>query len=284
MLVGGQVIDAVAQAGPRRVPLAGLLEPWQQTFLLVGLPGLLIAALFLVVREPLRHGVRGGGQRAGALAFMWQRRTTFVPLTLGFSIFGIAGVCYLAWMPAVLFRLHGWSPAQVGQAYGLILLAGAVPGVLAGGWICDRITARGRSDSPLLTTAIALAGCLPFAVATPLIADTGWLLASLAGFSLFGGLLNSMPATALQLILSNELRAQVTAIYFLVGNLISLALGPTIVALLSDHVLGGPRHIGCALAIVAGVSVGLAALLLVRALPAYRASAAEARVWQGYAA
>lgn len=275
LMIGGGVIDLIEQAGTIDLPVVGRLMPWQQTFVLVGAPGLLIAALFLVVREPPRRGGGLAGTEAGVLRFLWARRSTFYAIIVAFSVFGIAGVSYLAWMPAVLIRSYGWAPADVGVAYGAILLFGALPGVLVGGWMTDRLAARGRSDAPLAVAILALLAALPFAAATPTLPDVRWALASLTGFSFCAGVLNSLPASALQALSPNRLRAQITAVYFLIGNLISLGLGPTLVAAISDRVLGGPPHIGTALAIVSAVSIAAAALLLIRTLPAYRASVVE---------
>jgi MFS family permease len=280
LMIGGGAIDMIARHGALELPLVGTLAPWQQTFVLVGLPGLLIAALFLIVREPPRHGLVKADKNAGVLKFMWARKKTFYAMIIGFSIFGIAGISYLAWIPAVLIRTHGWSASQVGFAYGAILLLAATPGVLVGGWLSDFLAARGRKDAPLFAAIIGLVCSIPFAIATPLMPTETLTIASLAGFSFFAGVMNSLPATSLQSVAPNQFRAQVTAIYFLIGNLISLAGGPTIVAAISDSLLGGPKHIGTSLAIVSGVCITLASAILIKTLPHFRASVDEAEEWQ----
>jgi MFS family permease len=281
LMIGGGVIDMIARSGSLEMPLVGHLAPWQQTFVLVGAPGLLIAVLFLIVREPPRYGVVKAAAEAGVLRYMWSRRSTFYAMIAGFSIFGMAAISYLAWIPAVFIRQHGWEAGQIGVAYGAVLLFGATPGVLAGGWLTDRLGVAGRPDAPLLAAVIALACAIPFAVATPLLADPYWALASLGVFSFLAGVMNSLPATSLQSVSPNQIRAQVTAIYFLIGNLVSLGLGPTVVAALSDRILGGSQHIGQALAIVSGLSIAVALFILIRTLPALRASVEEASEWQG---
>ncbi|WP_426050632.1 spinster family MFS transporter [Brevundimonas sp. SL161] len=280
LMIGGAVIDAIAQAGAMQLPFVGELAPWQQTFVIVGAPGLLIAALFIIVREPPRHGVTRSGVQAGVLKYMWSRKSTFYVLIMAFSIFGMAGISYLAWAPAVLIRQHGMTPAEVGFAYGVALLAAATPGVLVGGWMTDWFASKGRTDAPVRVAILALIASLPFAVAMPLMPTQGMAIAALAGFSFFAGVMNSLPATALQAVAPNQLRAQITAIYFLIGNLISLGLGPTIVAAISDNFLGGDENIGLSLAIVSGVTITLASFLLGRALKPFRDSVEEAREWQ----
>ena len=280
LMIGGGVIDMITRSGAADLPLLGHLEPWQQTFVLVGAPGLLIALLFLVVREPPRHGLAKAAAQDGVLKYMWSRRSTYYALIMGYSVFGIAGISYLAWMPAVFIRQYGWTAPQVGFTYGLILLCAATPGVLVGGWLTDKLAARGRRDAPLYAAVLALALAVPFALATPFAPSAELAVAGLAVFSFFAGVMNSLPATSLQAVAPNQLRAQVTAIYFLIGNLISLGLGPTIVAALSDRLLGGPAHIGQALGIVSGASIVIAVIVLARALPSYRASIEEADAWQ----
>ncbi|WP_425988028.1 spinster family MFS transporter [Brevundimonas sp. TWP2-3-2] len=280
LMIGGAVIDAIAQAGAMQLPFVGELAPWQQTFVLVGAPGLLIAALFIIVREPPRHGVTRSGVQAGVLKYMWSRKSTFYVLIMAFSIFGMAGISYLAWAPAVLIRQHGMTPAEVGFAYGVVLLAAATPGVLVGGWMTDWLASKGRTDAPVRVAILALIASLPFAIAMPLMPTQGMAIAALAGFSFFAGVMNSLPATALQAVAPNQLRAQITAIYFLIGNLVSLGLGPTIVAAISDNFLGGGENIGLSLAIVSGVTIAIASFLLGRALKPFRDSVEEAREWQ----
>ncbi len=61
-LVGGVL---VARFGTTPVvwPMVGAIRPWQQVFVVVGLPGLVVALLMATVREPIR---RETGQRDDA--------------------------------------------------------------------------------------------------------------------------------------------------------------------------------------------------------------------------
>ena len=56
LVIGGQVVTAIAAIGPIDIPLVGITRPWQTVFMTIGLPGLLLAALTVfVVVEPKRH-------------------------------------------------------------------------------------------------------------------------------------------------------------------------------------------------------------------------------------
>ena len=54
-IIGGVVLAIVQDAEPMIVPYVGELKPWQQTFVYVGLPGLLLALVFLLLKEPKRR-------------------------------------------------------------------------------------------------------------------------------------------------------------------------------------------------------------------------------------
>ena len=54
-IIGGMIYPTLRAAGPVDWPLVGVLEPWQQMFVWVGAPGILIGLLLLTVREPARR-------------------------------------------------------------------------------------------------------------------------------------------------------------------------------------------------------------------------------------
>ena len=91
-------------------------------------------------------------------------------------------------------------------------------------------------------------------------------MATTAVMSFLFGLAQGLPPAALQAIAPNRVRARVIALYLLVGNIVAFTVGPTGVALISDHWLGDPARIGQAIAILAAFVTppGLLALLLAR--------------------
>src|SRR3546814_5043213 len=49
------VVKWLNTLGPMHWPIVGALEPWHMTFLFVGAPGFVFAALMLTIREPERR-------------------------------------------------------------------------------------------------------------------------------------------------------------------------------------------------------------------------------------
>src|SRR6266540_5866152 len=57
LIIGGTIVQAFADAPPVTLPLIGVtMRGWQMTFFVIGLPGLIVAALMATVREPKRRG------------------------------------------------------------------------------------------------------------------------------------------------------------------------------------------------------------------------------------
>src|SRR3546814_20772035 len=55
-IFGGTIVDYVSSLGQISIPLFGEIRGWQASFLVAGFPGLLVAAAFMIVKEPPRQG------------------------------------------------------------------------------------------------------------------------------------------------------------------------------------------------------------------------------------
>ena len=293
LIFGGQLIAWVAAAPPVDVPGIGALRAWQTVFLLVGLPGLLIALLMLTVREPLRRDRLQRRRADGTIteqltvgetvAFLRQRWRTYLSHFLGMSVVTIVGYNYFFWVPSMFVRTWGWTIPQISLGYGLINLTCGPLGVLFGGWVADRLRQRGYQDA-LMRTCLAAAALLmvPAAILTPLMPTAQFALALLVPMSLGGACVTATGAAALQMIAPNQLRAQTTALYYFVIGVLGL-LGPTVVGLVTDYGFGNDGALRWSLSIVcAGASV-LGLTFLALHLPHYRAGVREAETWGGAA-
>ena len=209
------------------------------------------------------------------LAFMRANRATLVCHIGAFTLYGIAIGCYLFWSPSVMMRTHGWDAPRTGFTIGLLMFVLGTLGVFSGGWLADRLAQRGHRDAVLRAGLYGVLLGAPFIVATPLLEDDRWATASLGLAIYFLAFLQGLPGAALQLVTPNPLRAQMTAIYFFIGNLIANGLGPSIPALLADYLFVDPLKLGLALSWTTAVVVPLAGLLLFLGLAPYRASLAR---------
>jgi MFS family permease len=150
-----------------------------------------------------------------------------------------------------------------------------VLGTVAGGWVSDRLVARGHVDGPLRVGMIGAAGMLVSATAYPLMPTAALAVAWLVPVNFFAAFPWGAASAAAAEIAPPALRAQGVSIYYLVLNLVSGALGPTSVALLTDHAFHDERAIGSSLAIVNVVGMIGTLVLLGLGLSAFRATVAE---------
>jgi MFS family permease len=100
-------------------------------------------------------------------------------------------------------------------------------------------------------------------------------LALFAVFAFSGAMPYGAAATAFQEITPNQMRAQVTALYFFALNLCGIGLGPTVVATFTDKVFHADAAVGDSLAVVIGLAAPVSALLLWRSLKPYRRALTE---------
>ena len=101
-------------------------------------------------------------------------------------------------------------------------------------------------------------------------------VAGLTAGCFFMSLPQGLPAAALQVIAPNLLRAQMVALYFLIGGLIANAFGPTLYALMTDYVFEDPMMIHYSLAAVSAIVLPLSAIFGKLALRPYGLSVTTA--------
>lgn len=271
LIIGGAVVQWAISAPPITLPLVGTLKSWQLAFLIVSLPGPVLLVAMSALREPTRHEVLRDMNEPSEplLPFLRKQWLVLSLLVAGYSLLGLALAAYLVWTPAFLIRAYGWEIGQVGIVFGSILLVCSSGGVLAGGWLTDRFTKAGCKDGILRVAIIGGTICYPFAVAVPF-AQNGAIAAVLLALACSAfGLFQGLPAATFLSITPNRLRARVLALYLLIGNIIAFTIGPTAVALISDHWLKDPAKIGLAVAIVSALAIPLGIVALVMARKPY---------------
>lgn len=280
LMIGGAVIASVPALD---LPVAGHLEPWQVVFLCVGAPGVLIALLMLTVREPPRSGLLGGDSAKAAMSFgdviryMTARRGAYFLLIFGYSMHALVWNGAMAWIPTFFIRHFGWTQAQTGLNFGMVLMCFGTLGIVLGGFVSGWLKGQGRTDANPVVGIISAVILLPAGLLATQSANSSMALAFFAVFAFGGAMPYGAAATAFQEISPNQMRAQVTAIYFFAINLCGIGLGPTVVAAFTDKFFHNDAAVGNSLAAVIGVVTPLAALLLWLALGPYRKALADSQ-------
>ena len=279
-LIGGYVIGLLKDVNFVILPVIGEIKTWQLTFMIVGLPGVLLALLMiLTVREPERKGLKVGqdGQVMQAsfknsVAFIKTHKKTFFCHFIGFSFYTMMLYSLLGWAPAFYMRNHGLDASQTGYILGIIILVANTSGALFCGWLIDFFSKRGCSDAAIRTGMI---GCAALIVPSVLFTqvDSMHLSFALIFVAMF---FSTFPipasAAATQMLTPNQLRAQVSAKFLLTSNLIALGIGTTAVALITDKYFQNTVMVGNSISIVNAVAGIIGVFLLYRGCQYYRES------------
>ena len=278
LVIGGVVVQAVSELHPITLPLAGPIAAWRVTFLIVGLPGLLIALLLATIREPRRHAAlldsEGVALRFGVLETLelirarW-RSTTGIALMIACQATG--NYALLSWGPAFFDRLHHWPKDRIGLTLGLTTLGCGCLGLLAGGRAADRWQSRGVSDAPLRIGLISLVGVSLTLAPAMLCADARLTVALLVPAVFFIGLPIGCGYAALQMIFPNQTRGFASAIVIFAVALIGLGGGALLPGLLNDQLFHDGQRIGASIAITIVVASIIGIVAVIATLPRYRA-------------
>jgi MFS family permease len=209
---------------------------WQATFGIVGIPGLVLAVAFLLVRDyrtvPL---VDAGAVSMGPRAVL---RALFRPRSALAAY--IAGACQLvsvstllAWLPSYFNRAYGLPVDQAGLKSAIVILLGSI-GIVAWGYLADRLAAGNRRAKLLVPAACMVVTTLLLSAAFGLLPPGGAQFGLIvAGGFMMTAASGSVPSVAIDVI-HPGLRATAAATVAVVQNLFGLAAGPLIAGALSD--------------------------------------------------
>lgn len=218
-LVGAYIADAIS---------------WRMAFYAMGIAGILLAPVMLYfVRDPVRAGSAPDLAPIGQVFPMLARKPVFWLLAFAASCSSLCGYGLAVWTPTVLERSFGLDLVGRGQFLASLLLIGGCSGVLAGGWLADRLGATDRgwyaklpAIAWLVTAPTFAAGLLApnLVIAWPLLLIPNAL-----------NILWLAPViTAVQHLVPRHMRATASASFLLINNLVGLGVGPLLIGRLSD--------------------------------------------------
>ena len=272
-MLGSAVVSYVEGMDQIVLPLFGAMEGWQVTFVIIGLPGVLVSLLMLAtVKEPARTGVVDDNAIPvrTVVGYLWQRRTAYLGHIFGVSIFIMVVYALNLWGPSYFIRTFDYSRSEAGLVMGVIMIGAGTAGLLLAGTVSDRLLAKGVQDAYPRTILFSMIAMIPSATALGFITNDviGIVFMTFAIF--FSAFQGGISGGTLQLMTPNRMRGQVMALYMLAANLIGLGLGPTVIAMTTDYVFGYDAALGKSIALCAAVLCPLGALILWRSLPAIR--------------
>ena len=214
---------------------------WRAAFLVAGLPGLVVAAAALRIKEPPRgyydkqkRAHQGGWPKAlKALG----NNYNFVSAVAGYTAVMFAAGAISDWFPTFLQRERGFDLAQAGTIVGVVTITCGIAGTAAGSYVADKMV--GKVSHPYLafsglamipaTICAALTLLVPGKIATVTFLAIGQFFAWSYNGPINALIVNSVPS---------PLRTRAISVSVLTTHLFGDAVSPSIVGFASDHSRG----------------------------------------------
>ncbi len=212
---------------------------WREAFLIVGLPGLALAA---VVRFTIQEPARGASESridSGAsprlvdvFRFLVARRS-FVHMGVGAGLSAFVGYATINFMPSYIVRSFGMDLAELGFWLGIIIGIAGGFGFFVGGYIADTV-GRERRQTSFRFLALAMIVAAIFSVLVFLAPTAFYCLLLLVIPAAISNFYLAPVLAQAQGLVSLRMRSVASALVLLIINVIGLALGPLLTGMLSD--------------------------------------------------
>ncbi len=226
--------------------IAGILTPiigavvaqlygWRVAFLVVGLPGVIIALLtwFTIRDQRTEASERARIKRSFAADMGWLvRNRAFVFVFIAGSFTGMGVYSITLFEVSFMMRSHGLSLAEAGTVKGVLGVAGVV-GTFIGGWMADRY-ADDRGRSYVIVPAISAAGaCILYVLAfSQPVLPLMLVLIVLADMTY--NIKNGPMFAAVQNIVPGHMRATGAAVFMVAATVVGSTVGAPTVGAISD--------------------------------------------------
>ncbi|MDP3738195.1 MAG: MFS transporter [Hyphomonadaceae bacterium] len=211
---------------------------WRTAFMVVGIPGILLAILMhFTMREPMRglSGLKPSTEKVTFLQsfkHLWGLKSfRYFSVATGLGTFVTYGIG--DWMVPFMERSHGMSRTEIGFTYGMIAgIAGAI-GTIGGGMFADWLGKRDKRWQLWVPMWGKVIGGPIFIFG--LITHEPWIALTCYGIGLVLAAAYLGPSLAVtHSLVPPGMRAMSSAVLFLILNIIGLGLGPLLVGQASD--------------------------------------------------
>jgi MFS family permease len=220
------------------------LYGWRMMFVLIGLPGLGLAALArFTLREPRLKGALFSVQseravQAASLSLkdvclaLWAIHT-FRHLALSLSVISFFSYGIFQWLPTFFIRSYGMTTGELGGWLAGSFGLGGVIGTYLGGMAAARYAAK-NERLQLKVMAALYVGFGVLSVVIYLTSNRSIAFALMGLYAVGVNLTNGPFFATIQTLVPNRMRAMAVAIMFLLANLIGMGLGPLAAGAVSD--------------------------------------------------
>ena len=274
LIGGGYIIDYLTDIGGITIPGIGYFKPWQATFLVVGIPGILISFAAFMLHEPRRLGLAQTPEKdsksINIFSHLIKNKSTLIPMFAGLIFMALIFYSFTFWAPSMMVRTHGLSLTEVGFSLGIITIISSILGTISSGAVVDYLRSKGRTDAPIRTAMFACIFAMPAICLAPLVENVvaAWMLIGVYLF--FISSFAPIGLLAVSGVSSNEVKGQMAAVHAFLMMAFGLSLGPQITAFFTDFILQDESKLGLAVSLTGGLVLPIAAVCFWMSLKRYR--------------
>ena len=207
---------------------------WRAPFMISALPGFLLGAAVLGLREPTRGAsdhVADSLERGSIRGLLHNKDYWSITLAGAMMTFAIGGL--QVWMPTFLVRVRGLPLDRANTIFGGMTVVSGTVATLLGGWLGDRLLRRTPAAYQLVS-GVGMALAIPAIVIA--IYNHGPAMFPAIFLGEFFLLLNTAPLNAAMVnSVSARIRATALAINVFTIHLLGDAFSPTLIGAISDR-------------------------------------------------
>ncbi len=276
LLGGGFLIDYLTSLGGITLPLIGHLKPWQATFMIVGIPGLVLALAAFYLKEPQRIEQQVDRDqlvgRKNVFIHLKEHRKTLVPMFGGLIFMALIFYSFSFWAPTMMIRTFNISLTEVGFTLGVITIISSITGTIIAGSAVDYLRNRNYSDAPVRAAMIAVILALPPIISLSFVQSelSAWICISL--YLLFISSFAPLGLLAISGVSTGNVKGQTAAIHAFLMMAFGLSLGPQLTAFFTDFVFVDPNLLINSISLTGLIVLPISALLFKLSLSRYRES------------
>ena len=276
LLGGGFLIDYLTKIGGINLPLIGYLKPWQATFMIVGIPGLILALAAFFLKEPKRSeehvNLDIGSDNKNIFLHLKEHKNTLIPMFGGLIFMALIFYSFSFWAPTMMIRAFDISLSEVGLILGVITIISSIIGTILAGTAVDYLRNKNYSDAPVRAAMIAVMLALPPIVSLSFINSEIGAWICIALYLLFISSFAPLGLLAISGVSTGNVKGQAAAIHAFLMMAFGLSLGPQLTAFFTDFIFADSNLLIYSISLSGLVVLPISALFFKICLPRYRES------------
>ncbi|MCI4646371.1 MAG: MFS transporter [Hyphomonadaceae bacterium] len=236
---------------------------WRLTFIVIGLPGIVFAALFaLTIKEPKRGRFEttvdpGSAPPIRSSLKHLSRLASYRNVIIAAAFCGFVSYAGMSWTPAFFIRSHGMETGEIGTWLALSAgLAGGI-GCVSGGVFADFLV-RKTGDTRWLVwlPSLLMLSSIPLFFLIYLTSEKYVALCALIISSFLGNTWLGISSAVVQGLVPMRMRALAFAVLLFASALIGQGMGPQLVGIFSDLLHGALGQNSLRFALVSVLTAG----------------------------